>query len=169
MTPEQAKFLLDSVYLPQINMERGATRRVIEAIPADKSGYKPDPSAKSALDLAWHLATAECFFLNSVASGEFVFNPPPPAPATPREILAWYDENAPKATAAAAAASPENLAKVMDFRGLFKVPSVMFLGFMVNHGVHHRGQLSTYLRPMGAKCPSIYGPSADTPVQQASA
>jgi uncharacterized damage-inducible protein DinB len=49
----------------------------------------------------------------------------------------------------------------VDFRGMFQLPAVMYLGFVQQHSIHHRGQLSMYLRPMGAKVPSIYGESYD--------
>ena len=51
--------------------------------------------------------------------------------------------------------------KIVDFRGMFQLPAVNYLGFILHHTVHHRGQLSMYLRPMGAKVPSIYGESYD--------
>ena len=57
--------------------------------------------------------------------------------------------------------SSEQLLKVVDFRGLFQHPAVLYLQFAINHSIHHRGQLSVYLRPMGAKVPSIYGESYD--------
>ena len=57
--------------------------------------------------------------------------------------------------------SGEQLAKSIDFRGMFQMPAVSFLQLAQSHTVHHRGQLSTYLRPMGGKVPSIYGESYD--------
>ena len=166
MTPDQAEFLLREVYLPQMQNERRTTRRVIEAIPADQCGYKPDPKSKCALDLAWHLAQSECYFLNSVAAGKF--GKPAPMPEsikTAADVLEWYDENAPKATEAVSNSTGEALATVMDFAGVFKLPAIAYLGFANSHSIHHRGQLSTYLRPMGAKVPGIYGPSADEPLR----
>ena len=61
-----------------------------------------------------------------------------------------------------AALPAEALVKVIDFRGVFKLPAVNFLEFGMRHSIHHRGQLSMYLRPMGAKVPSIYGESYDS-------
>jgi len=55
----------------------------------------------------------------------------------------------------------EQLLKFVDFRGYFNLRAVMYLGFVLHHTIHHRGQLSVYLRPMGAKVPSIYGESYD--------
>jgi len=54
------------------------------------------------------------------------------------------------------------LVKAVDFRGLFQLPAVAFIQLSLNHSIHHRGQLSMYLRPMGAKVPAIYGESYDT-------
>jgi uncharacterized damage-inducible protein DinB len=55
----------------------------------------------------------------------------------------------------------DQLTRIIDFRGLFQLPAVVFVQVGLNHSIHHRGQLSMYLRPMGAKVPSIYGESYD--------
>ena len=167
MTPDQAEFLLNEVYLPQVKNERTATRRVIEAIPADKSDWKPDPKSKSAMDLAWHLASSECYFLNGVASAKFEpgGGAKPESIKTPADILEWYDENVAKATAAISAVKGNALTSPIDFHGVFNFPGIAYLGLMCNHSVHHRAQLATYLRPMGSKVPKIYGGSADEPMQ----
>jgi uncharacterized damage-inducible protein DinB len=54
------------------------------------------------------------------------------------------------------------LAEEIDFFGMMKLPAVFLIGLMEKHSIHHRGQLSAYLRPMGCKVPGIYGPSGDT-------
>ena len=56
----------------------------------------------------------------------------------------------------------DKLATVIDLFGMVQAPGVNFLAMTVKHSVHHRGQLSAYLRSMGGKIPSIYGPSGDT-------
>jgi uncharacterized damage-inducible protein DinB len=167
MTPDQAEFLLTQVYLPQLQNERKTTRRVIEAIPLDQSGYRPDPKSKTALELAWHLASSECFFLNAVAAGKFERGDGsmPESIRTSADVLKWYDENSAKATAAVSSLKGDALARNIEFAGMFNFPAVSYLGFQNNHSIHHRGQLAVYLRPMGAKVPGIYGPSADEPMQ----
>lgn len=166
MQPEQATFMLN-VLLPQIKNESKTTRRVLEAIPAGKSDYKPDPKAKTALELAWHIAHAEVWFLDSVENGEFK----PDAGAmpadikTPADIVAWYDTNFAAGFDRVSKLSPDKLQKPINFYNLFTHPAVMYLNFLIVHSVHHRGQLSTYLRPMGSKVPSIYGGSADEPFE----
>jgi uncharacterized damage-inducible protein DinB len=164
MNSEQATFLLHEIYLPQIRNEHKTTRRVIEAIPADNSGWKPDPTSKSALELAWHIASSECFFLNSIARGKFERTGDSSMPAfikTPADLVNWYDENHAKSTSQLAQVKGDNLAAPLDFFGMFTFPAITFAAFQCSHSIHHRGQLSSYLRPMGGKVPSIYGPSAD--------
>lgn len=165
MTPDQATFLLKEVYLPQIHNEHPLTRKIIEAIPADKSDYKPDPKAKSAMELASHLAGSEVFFMMGSAGGEFKRENAaiPETVKTPAQLLAWYDEHFAKATAKLAACTPEALLKTISF-AIFNFPAIAYVGLMLSHSVHHRGQLSTYLRPMGSKIPRIYGGSADEPI-----
>jgi uncharacterized damage-inducible protein DinB len=74
-----------------------------------------------------------------------------------------------RASARVRAMSAQELLTPVDFFGVFNLPCVHYLGFFNNHSVHHRGALATYLRPMGAKCPSIYGGSYDEPWQGAAA
>ncbi len=166
MTSDQAEFLLNQVYLPQMQNERKATRRVIESVPVNKGDYKPDPVSMSALDLAWHIGSSECFFINGVVNRKFEMGgSKPESIKTSADVLKWYDENIAKATAAVSGLKGDVLAPDLNFAGFFNLPAVAYLGFMTSHSIHHRGQLSAYLRPMGAKVPSIYGPSADEPIK----
>jgi uncharacterized damage-inducible protein DinB len=167
MTSEQATFLLNEIYLPQIRNEHKTTRRVIEAIPVDNCGWCPDPKSKSALDLAWHIASSECFFLNGISAGKYERpsdggdGSKPASMKTPADVLKWYDENHAKAVSQLTQVQGDNLSRPLDFFGMFSFPAVAYAGLMCSHSIHHRGQLSSYLRPMGGKVPSIYGPSAD--------
>ena len=163
MQPEQALFLLNAVYLPNLANEHRLTRNVIAAIPADKADYRPDTVSKSAIDLAWHIVATEMRFLEAVAAGGFDFTPKPRPETvkTPADLNAWYEENFAARVEPIKALTGEQLTKIVDFRGMFQLPAVMYLNFVLHHTVHHRGQLSMYLRPMGAKVPSIYGESYD--------
>lgn len=164
MQPDQAAFLLNAVFLPGLENEQRITKAVIEAIPADKGDFRPDGISKSALDLAWHIAATEARFLDAVATGAFDFtpNPRPESVHTPQALVAWYHENVDPRVEKVAGLSPDQLLKIVDFRGMFQLPAVMYLNFVINHTIHHRGQLSMYLRPMGAKVPAIYGESFDS-------
>lgn len=162
LTPDQAKFLLGSV-LPTLKMEHNITKKVIEAIPLDKGDHRPDAISKTALELAWHIVAAEKRFLRAICAGAFDFTPIP-RPDSVRnsaQIAAWFDEMFAENLQQVERLSGEQLAKVVDFRGILQLPAVAYAQVGQNHTVHHRGQLSMYLRPMGAKVPSIYGESYD--------
>ena len=161
--PDQAIFLLNGAYLPSLKNEQRITRSIIEAIPLDKGDYRPDEISKSALELAWHIAVTEMRFLEAVAAGEFDFSPRPLPDSVKNsgDLAAWYTENFAPRFEALTKLSSEQLLKIIDFRGMFQLPAVTYLNFLLHHSIHHRGQLSMYLRPMGAKVPSIYGESYD--------
>ena len=162
LTPDQAKFVL-GLALPTLKSEHQITKRVIEAIPLDNGDYRPDAVSKSALELAWHIVAAEKRFLSGIPVGAFDFNPihRPESITNSAGIAAWFDETFAANLQKLEGVSGEPLAKMVDFRGMFQLPAVMYLNFLLHHSIHHRGQLSMYLRPMGAKVPSIYGESFD--------
>ena len=116
------------------------------------------------MDLAWHIAVTEMRFLEAVAAGAFDLGPRP-RPESIRnsaDLAAWYAGEFASHLDTVAKMSNEQLLKIVDFRGMFQLPAVMYLNFILHHSVHHRGQLSTYLRPMGAKVPAMYGESYDS-------
>jgi uncharacterized damage-inducible protein DinB len=171
MNPEQATFLLNAVALPALKNEHRITKQVIEAIPDGKGDYRPDPNAKSAMELAWHIVAAEHRFLSGIAAGVFDFTPNhrPESVTNATGIAAWYAESFNSNIEKLSKLSGEQLAKIIDFRGLFQLPAVAYTQFCMHHSVHHRGQLSTYLRPMGGAVPAIYGESYDSAKTKASA
>jgi uncharacterized damage-inducible protein DinB len=162
--PEHAAFLLHGVYLPGLKNEYRITKSIIEAIPRDKGDYRPDEISKSAMDLAWHIVATEMRFMDALPAGEFDLSPKPRPDSikTSADLTAWYTDNFEPRFEGLTKLSNEQLLKIVDFRGLFQLPSVMYLNFVLHHSIHHRGQLSMYLRPMGAKVPAIYGESFDT-------
>jgi uncharacterized damage-inducible protein DinB len=164
LQPEQALFLLHGIFLPGLKNESRVTKSVIEAIPLEKGDYRPDPVSKSALELAWHIAAAEHRFLAGVAAGEFDFNPfpRPDFVRNSADLARCYEESFNADFDRLAKLSGEQLVKKIDFRGIFQHPAVVYVQISMLHSVHHRGQLSSYLRPMGGKVPSIYGESYDS-------
>lgn len=161
--PEQADFLLNAICLPSLKTEHRTTKSVIEAIPRDKGDYRPDGISRSALDLAWHIVSTEMRFMEAVAAGEFDLTPRPRPDSlkTSEDVARWYEDAFGPHFEKLTKLSKEQLVKIVDFRGLFQLPAVAYLNFLLHHSIHHRGQLSAYLRPMGAKVPSIYGESYD--------
>jgi uncharacterized damage-inducible protein DinB len=139
------------------------TTAVIAAIPSGRGDYRPHPDSRSAFDLAWHIVSAEIKYLEAIAIGTF---PHELAPAPERvrlttDVLAWYRERFEPAMTRLETTTGDDLLRMIDFYGLRTFPAIGLLQLILNHTIHHRGQLSTYLRPMGAKVPSIYGPSYD--------
>jgi|SRR6476646_9490597 uncharacterized damage-inducible protein DinB len=162
LQPDQALAVLQ-FNLPFLRREHETTKKILGAIPEDKAAYRPDPIAKTAFDLAAHIAGAENMFLSGVGSDAFDFSltTPPASVATIADLLRWYMEAFEKNYARLSKADGESLARAIDLRGRLQMPSVFFLTLAISHSAHHRGQLSVYLRPMGAKVPSIYGESYD--------
>jgi uncharacterized damage-inducible protein DinB len=165
MTPEQASFLLE-IFLAGIKKEAPITRRVILAVPDDKSGYRPDPNSRSALELAWHIASSDVWFLEAFLKGNFDMEDDsmPADLANASDIASWHEDNLATSFEKIAKLSPNFWATPLNCFGIYNFPAVLYLQFMLVHTVHHRGQLCAYLRPMGSKVPNIYGGSFDEPM-----
>ena len=163
MKADQAVFLLQNVYMGPLKNESRTTKKILEAVPADKGEYRPEPAARSAIELVRHIAAADNRFVETVINGVFDINPAmiPENVKTPTEIAAWYEQRFLKNYEALTKISGEQLIKMVDFRGMMQRPAVAFVMMGLHHTIHHRGQLSSYLRCMGAKVPSIYGESYD--------
>src|SRR5271155_2503565 len=164
ITPEFAQGYC-AMMLDGITREAEVTKKVIAAVPDVKSDYRPDPCARTAKELAWHLANTDVQFLNGIADLNFNMANPENKPQTSAEVVAWYDENLKRGAARVAAMTAEQLLTPINFYNVFNLPAVLYLGFLNNHSIHHRGELATYLRPMGSKVPAIYGGSYDEPFQ----
>jgi len=164
LTPE---FVLGyrAMMLDGIAREMECTKKVFGAVPDDKADYRPDPNARDAKELMWHIANSDVQFLDGVGDLRFSMETPEHKPQTAAEVVAWYDENMKRGLTKVAQLTPEQLLTPVEFFGVFNLPAVLYLGFLNNHSVHHRGELTTYLRPMGSKVPSIYGGSYDEPFQ----
>lgn len=156
-----------AMMLDGVARETETTKKVIAAVPEPKRDYRPDPHARTAWELAWHIASCDVQFLDGIADMKFTMEELNPAnkPGNIGEMVAWYDREMKRGIARVRAMSPAQHATVVDFAGVFKMPVAFYLAFLNNHSIHHRGQLATYLRPMGAKVPSIYGGSYDEPFQ----
>jgi uncharacterized damage-inducible protein DinB len=164
LTPEFA-LGYRAIMMDGIVREAEVTKKVIAAVPDSASSYKPDPNARTAKELAWHIANTDIQFMDGIADLTFNMENPEHKPETSAEVVAWYDENVKRGAARIAAMTAEQLLTPVGFFGVFNLPAVLYLGFLNNHSIHHRGELATYLRPMGAKVPSIYGGSYDEPFQ----
>ena len=159
MNPEQARAIANAVG-QQLQNEWMTTYKVLNAIPEGRKDYAPEAHSRTAWDLATHLAAADVWFLDGVINGQFD-SPRETAPApTAAGVAEWYKKEFPNRLERALALPDHKLTAIIDFFGM-KMPAVQVMVFALVHMVHHRGQLSTYLRPMGGKVPAIYGASFD--------
>jgi uncharacterized damage-inducible protein DinB len=140
--------------------ESRTTSKVLSRIP-DGSDYRPDPKSRTAKEIAWQIVCEERMIIAALETGKVEWAPPP-MPATMRDIVATYDEQAAGMEARWNALSDERWNGALDFFGSSRPASAMAWSFLFDI-VHHRGQISTYLRPMGSTVPQIYGPSGDEP------
>lgn len=164
MEPQEAKIVANFL-IGDLENEMQTTLRVFGAVPAGNLDYRPDPVSKTALGLLRHITLEDEWLLNCTADGAFV---PPPDDSdacgmnTPADAIARYKERIPAGIKRIRAMSGEQLCVPIDFLGTAMMPGIAILSIIIKHSVHHRGQLSAYLRAMGGKVPGIYGPSADT-------
>ena len=150
--------------LESLEREMEVTRKVLAGVPEAQRDFRPDPKARTAFELAWHLADGDVDFLESIANRRF--SPDAARPEAPQSIaalVAWYEAHGKAALKRVRAMTAEELLTPVDFYGIMAAPVFRYLLFANNHSIHHRAQLATYLRPMGSKVPSIYGGSADEP------
>jgi uncharacterized damage-inducible protein DinB len=158
--------------LPEFDHEMGTTRRVLERVPEDKLGWKPHEKSFTFGRLAGHIAEMTGWGSTTLTSTEFDVAPPgspayqPHIPASTKEIMDKFDAGVKDLRAAIAGASDAALMEMwslkMGGQTMFSMPRVAVLRSMImNHIIHHRGQLSLYLRMNDVPVPAIYGPSAD--------
>lgn len=164
MHPDQAIFLR-SFLLPQLKSEQAVTTKIISAVPPDRSDFKPHPTCMSALGLCWHLVLVELWFIDGVIHRQLAYDvdPRPTDITTCAGVAEWYAQSFAQRLPLLESLSDEDLITPVDYLGLRNDPAVAYLNIAIRHSVHHRGQLSTYLRAMGERVPAIYVESADEP------
>ena len=138
--------------------------RVLRALPRERLDYRPHPKARTAGELAWLLAGEEASLLPLLDTGTIDWKEEKP-PANLDQIVSVYESSANSVTERLGGIDETVWRKPGRFLWEGNVAWEDALGQMVwgmlFDAIHHRGQLSTYLRPMGGKVPSIYGPSGD--------
>jgi uncharacterized damage-inducible protein DinB len=148
--------------------ERARTTRFLDAYPASASELRPHPTSQLAREIV-HTLCAEAMIGTAVLDGSLDMTKLsfPPAPATWDEVIAAFHASYDKLFAVLDATPEGDLAQTTTFmtgpKQLGPVPKGDIVRFMLNDHIHHRGQLSVYLRMSGNKVPSIYGPSKDEP------
>jgi uncharacterized damage-inducible protein DinB len=172
-SPDQAKAIAAAM-IGLWRSELPATVRVLSAVRDETRDYRPHERSRSAWELAVHIATADLWFISSIERGEFHFDREAAKQAEAQftrisEVVAFYEAMIPAGLQKLEAMSADQLAESLDFMGMRQISRAEWIGAANNHSVHHRGQLSAYLRALGARVPDIYGPSGDAAAPEASA
>ncbi len=155
-----------TLFMKYWDKEAPATRKVLSRIP-EHSDYRPDPKSRTAREIAWLIVREELALAIGLEKGSLEWVEEP-APATMGEVMAAYERHHDDITkrlhAIAAARWEQKVPFMYQGQEVMNEPGYdNAWGFLLDM-IHHRGQLSTYLRPMGSKVPQIYGPSADEPM-----
>ena len=142
------------------NNESKTTHKVLSRIP-EGSDYRPDPKSRTAQDIAWQIVCEEKMLIDGIESGKAEWIPTP-APKTMKEVVEAYAAQSADIERRWKALPADRWDGTVDFFGSQRSVSSIAWGFLFDI-IHHRGQLTTYLRPMGSTVPQVYGPSADEP------
>ena len=153
-------------FLQRRSMEQRSFNQVFEAVKPDKLDWRPEPKARSARELLGHLIGHEQDVLELLEHGEINHRMQVPFTDVNQAVDLFrkaYEAVKAQLESTDDATWEQNNGKfIMDGKTVYEFPR-RDLGWMLwFDSIHHRGQLSTYLRPMGSKVPSIYGPSADS-------
>jgi uncharacterized damage-inducible protein DinB len=140
--------------------EAKTTSKVLSRIP-EGSDYRPDPKSRTAREIAWQIVGEEKMLIDALESGAAGWAPAP-APATMKEVCDTYDTQSVDIVRRLQALPAARWDGMLEFFGHQRPASPMAWSFLFDI-VHHRGQITTYLRPMGSTVPQVYGPSADEP------
>ena len=156
--------------LPEFDREMTTTRKVLERVPEDKFDWKPHEKSFSIGALAAHVAALPTWGTETLARSDkdIAGAQPPLAPASKGELMATFDRNVAATRSALAGKTDAELLATWTLtrrgKAIFSMPKTTVLrSFVLSHLIHHRGQLSVYLRLLDVPVPSIYGPSADEP------
>jgi uncharacterized damage-inducible protein DinB len=141
--------------------ESRTTRKVLERIP-EGSKYKPDPQSRTAQEIAWQIVCEEKMIIEALENGKVEWAPAPMPPKM-KDVVAEYDKQSAEVIRRWNALPADRWDGTVEFFGNNRPASPMAWSFLFDI-VHHRGQITTYLRPMGSTVPQVYGPSADEPM-----
>lgn len=140
--------------------ESETTRKVLGRIP-EGSTYRPDPKSRTAQEIGWQIVCEERMIIEALENGKAEWAPPP-VPARMKDVLDAYEKQSAEMARRWKALPAARWDGTLEFFGSQRPASPMAWSFLFDI-VHHRGQITTYLRPMGSKVPQIYGPSGDEP------
>jgi uncharacterized damage-inducible protein DinB len=157
---------LSEILIPELRIEAATTRTTLERVPSSSLAWKPHPRSRSLGELAAHVANIPGIFIAPLLEDLYDHDSYTAKTDTVPAILATFDRNVAKAHEALVALPDERFLATWTYRYgarvVFELPRLVVVRTAgLNHLVHHRGQLSLYLRMLDVPVPAIYGPSAD--------
>lgn len=160
---------MNEAFLGELGYEAMSTRKILERVPTEKFDWKPHEKSMTMGQLANHVADMFAWYALTLDTDELDFasgSYKPPKPDNTGDLVALFDKNLAMANESIGKSNAENFGQMWTLRSgehvIFSLPKTAALRtFVINHIVHHRGQLSLYLRMNDIPVPSIYGPSAD--------
>lgn len=158
---------MTAAFLQEFENEAGTTRRVLERVPSDKLTWKPHPKSMSLGELALHIAGTPGVISGWCTQDETIFSgEKTPEPKSVSEILSAHDQSVKTVKESLTKVGDEGLMATWTAKAggatVMQMPKAALIRTIaLNHWIHHRGQLSVYLRLLNVPVPSIYGPSAD--------
>ena len=140
--------------------ESRTTRNVLARIP-EGSDYRPDPKSRTAQEIAWQIVCEEKMLIDALETGRADWTPTP-TPPTMKAVVEAYEQQSAGMEKRWHALPSDRWDGTLEFFGSQRSASALAWSFFFDI-IHHRGQLTTYLRPMGSTVPQVYGPTADEP------
>jgi uncharacterized damage-inducible protein DinB len=163
---------ISQALLPEFDMEMANTRKMLMRVPETEGAFLPHPKSMTLRRLAGHVAEMPMWAVMTLGRDELDLRPDGQQTykaydlTTTAEALAMFDDNLRQAHALLAGATDETMVRPWTLRDqetvYFTMPKVAVMrSFVMNHMIHHRGQLAVYLRMTNVPVPGMYGPSAD--------
>jgi uncharacterized damage-inducible protein DinB len=161
------------ILLPEFDHEMATTRRMLEIVPADAAGWRPHPKSTTLGDLAAHIARLPVWGRYTLQQTELDLGLPENASiarapfTTTADLVERFDRNVQETREVLAATPDSEMGKPWTLKNagavVFSIPrAAVIRAFVLSHMIHHRGQLSVYLRLRDVTLPSVYGPTADS-------
>jgi uncharacterized damage-inducible protein DinB len=154
-------------FLRAYEQNHALTLKVLNAFPAERAEFRPHPRSYSALQLAWTFILEEEFMAKALRGEKILGGGVPPFPHSWTAALDAFSKGYDDVVSELRDPKNSDLAGTLTYwvrpTQTGDVPLIVFLNYLLDDEIHHRGQLSVYLRMVGGKVPSIYGPSADEP------
>jgi uncharacterized damage-inducible protein DinB len=160
---------LNEPLIAELQIEAGTTRKMLERLPEHSLGWKPHEKSRTLGEIAAHIANLPGLFIASLDRDEFDRHDYQTTTETGPDILDTFDKNISRALEVVKTLSDERLLSPWRYKYgqqvIFEMPRLVVIRTTaLNHLIHHRGQLSVYLRLLNVPLPSVYGPTADEPM-----